>query len=296
MRGVLVCAYGSPSGVDDVERYYTCILGGRAPPEQLLKELSGRYQAIGGASPLPDITRRQAYALQHVLEERGNAARVHIGMKYSAPFIPEVVDEIAASGISDLLVLPLTPFSSSVGKESYLRIATEAAEAKGLGINMTAPEEWHLNPHFIDCWTELMQEQLDSSHADHVIFTAHSIPQRYIDAGEPYLREITEVAEALSGRLGLREYEIAFQSAGRTREAWLGPSLEKRLEELGRERRRSVLAVPVGFVSEHLEVLYDIDVEARRLAEKEGIRLERTSLPNDRPLFISALADLCSAG
>ena len=187
----------------------------------------------------------------------------------------------------------MTPFSSSVSRESYLRIAGESA--KRCGISLRAPGKWHMNSHFLACWKELIEEEMEHKRPDHIIFTAHSIPQKYIDAGEPYREEIIELSGALSADLGIKRSEVAFQSAGRTRDAWLGPSLEQTVRGLKGRGTEDVLVVPLGFVSEHLEVLYDIDIEAKRIASEEGVHMRRTSLPNDRKEFIKALADVCES-
>lgn len=287
----MLAAYGSPSGIDDVERYYTCILGGRAPPPPLLDELRNRYAAIGGTSPLTEITRRQAKALRRLLAQTATGTEVRVGMKYSPPFIAGTLAELAEAGAEEVLVLPMTPFSSSVSDESYLRIAGEAA--KRIGIGLRVPGKWHMNSHFLTCWKGLIEEALKRKRPDHVVFTAHSIPQKYIDSGETYMDEIIEVSDALSARLDIQSSEIAFQSAGRTRDAWLGPPLAQTMAGLKGRGIKDVLVVPVGFVSEHLEVLYDIDIEAKRMASEVGIHMRRTALPDDREEFIKALADVC---
>ncbi len=290
MKGVLLTAYGSPSGPDDVERYYTRILGGRKPPSPLLEELMGRYAAIGGVSPLEEITMRQAAGLKRALEARGNATEVRVGMKYSPPFIEDAVASMISDGFSRILVLPLTPFNSSVSADSYLKIARKAASGAGAAVEMPSP--WHLNSNFVRCWEEILEESLTGG--EKVIFTAHSIPGKYIEAGEPYREQIAELADCLAGRMGIADSELAFQSAGRTGEGWIGPPLEERLAAIDAGETKNILIAPIGFVSEHLEVLYDVDIEAVRIASGRGISLRRTALPNDREAFISALADACA--
>ena len=291
MRAVLLAAYGSPSGIDDVERYYTCILGGRKPPQALLAELRERYAAIGGVSPLTEITGRQAEGLRRQLSGMGVEAVVRVGMKYSPPFIADSIAEFRKSGFQRVDVIPLTPFNSSVSIESYLAIARNAAGRDG-EIVVTGPADWHLNRHFIDCWTDLLKRELRGKEV--VIFTAHSIPQKYIDAGERYRDEIVEVAGVLAGQLGLGSHYVAFQSAGRTADKWIGPALTETLSGLREAGVKDVLLAPIGFVSEHLEVLYDIDIEAKKLAGEMGMQLRRTGLPDDNPEFIKALADACT--
>lgn len=293
MRAILLCAYGSPSGPDDVERYYTRILGGRKPPEGMLAELRKRYQAIGGTSPLKEITERQAAALRQKMKVAGREDSVRVGMKYSPPFIGDAVRQICDDGFDELLVLPLTPFNSTVGAEGYSRIAKDAAKQYSGRVTVRTAGEWYLDSHLIACWKQLMEREFRSEKFDHVMFTAHSIPQRYIDAGEPYSRQIGELARALSGETGLESWEIAFQSEARSNEKWLGPSVSERLTLLPEGTQR-LLIVPIGFVSEHLEILFDIDIEFKRQAEESGIELKRTGLPNDDDEFIRALEGLCT--
>ena len=291
MKAVLLTAYGSPSGIDDVERYYTKILGGRKPPAALLDELRSRYAAIGGISPLTEITSRQACSLQAMLASLGSNIAVRLGMKYTSPFIGEVVSRMNEEGVKSMLLLPLTPFNSSVSAESYLKIAFEAASTAGHSVTISSPGPWHLNDHFVECWEKLINAELRGK--EHVIFTAHSIPKKYIDAGEPYREQLEELASLLGRKLGIADSELAFQSAGRTSEEWIGPSLTGRIAALGRDGHSEALIVPIGFVSEHLEVLYDIDIEAKEAAARAGMSVRRTALPDDHPLFIRALADVC---
>lgn len=293
MRAILLCAYGSPSGQADVERYYTRILGGRKPSAGMLSELTKRYEAIGGTSPLTEITQRQASALQSRLKATGREDEVRVGMKYSPPFIEEAVREICEEGFEELLVLPLTPFNSTVGADSYSRIAEEGARQYSGKMNLRRAGEWNTNIHLINCWRQLVDREISREKFDHVMFTAHSIPEKFIAAGEPYSRQIGELAGAISTAGGLQSWEIAFQSAPRSNEKWIGPSVEERLKKLTGNKLK-LLIVPIGFVSEHLEVLYDIDITFRQQAEEKGIELTRTGLPNDDAEFISALEDLCT--
>lgn len=293
MRAVLLCAYGSPSGPNDVERYYTRILGGRKPPEGMLSELIKRYGAIGGTSPLKEVTERQASALQRKLKAAGKEDEVRVGMKYSPPFIEDAVRELCDAGFNELLVLPLTPFNSTVGADSYTRIAEEAAMPYAGRLKLRRAGEWNTNAHLINCWSRLIERETGREKFDHVIFTAHSIPEKFITAGEPYRSQIEELAGALSRSEGLQSWEIAFQSAPRSNEKWIGPSVEERLPQLAGSKSR-LLLVPIGFVSQHLEVLYDIDITFRQQAEELGIELRRTGLPDDSDEFIQALEDICT--
>lgn len=289
MIHIVVAAYGSPENLDDVEEYYTRILG-RKPPEPLLKELRERYEAIGGHSPLNEITAAQALALQQSLRASGTEAEVLIGLKYQKPLLTDVLNQLAEKGVDEILLLPLTPLNASVSAESYLNIALRHVQSSGLQMRILFPARWHLNAHFLNFWVSEVKRYAEQLVPDAVLFTAHSIPERY--EKEPYPGQVKEIAARVAQLANISEYSIAYQSAGRTGERWIGPALEDVLMDLRNSGFRRVLVAPVGFVSEHLEVLYDIDVEAAGFAAKEGIELRRTGLPNTHPEFIAALHDV----
>ncbi|MEM3852451.1 MAG: ferrochelatase [Methanomassiliicoccales archaeon] len=288
MDGVIVSAYGSPSGLRDVEAYYTNILRGRKPSPAMLEELTQRYAAIGGRSPLNEITFRQAGALNELLSSLGREMYVEVGMKYCAPFIGDALEKMRREGVRRAVMLPLTPYNSTVSADSYVEIARRYVNQNGIELELTVPPSWHLNEHFLEYWERETRKNLKTE--SEVIFTAHSIPQKYDRAGEPYTSQIREVAGEIAKRLEIG-YTVAFQSAGRTGEEWVGPDLLETLKTKSDAGAGNVLIVPIGFVSEHLEVLYDIDIEAKKYAEERGMKLTRTRLPNDDPLFIKALAD-----
>ncbi|MGH9278175.1 MAG: ferrochelatase [Acidimicrobiales bacterium] len=267
--GVLVMAYGTPAGPEDIEAYYTHIRRGRPPTPEQLADLQGRYEAIGGVSPLLERTRAQADALQAVL---GEGFRVELGMKHAAPFIE---DGLASLGGTDPVIgLVLAPHYSRLSVGEY------AARA-GSGVTMV--ESWHLEPGYIDLLARSVKE---AGGFDEVVFTAHSLPARTIAEGDPYPRQLEETAQAVAERAGVDRWSVAWQSAGRTPEPWIGPDI---LEVL-RSRSGSVLVCPAGFVSDHLEVLYDLDIEAAQLASDLGLRFARTPMPNDDPDFVATLA------
>jgi ferrochelatase len=288
---IIVAAYGSPDSLEEVEEYYTNILGHR-PAGHLLSELKERYAAIGGHSPLNEITARQAAALQRLLQRRGIASRTMVGMKYHSPFIWEAIEDARNNGAEELLLLPLTPLNAGVSAESYLRLALDYVNRKGYRLQVRFPDQWHLNAHLLKFWHEAIESRLSAKNYDAVLFTAHSIPKRYADAGEPYPHQVREMASALASSLTIKRYEVAFQSAGRTGEEWIAPELEEVMRNLRNEGAEHVLIVPIGFVSEHLEVLYDIDIEAKEFADSIGLKIERTELPNDNSEFIEALGDV----
>ena len=304
---VLLMAYGGPDSLDEVEAYYTDIRRGSPPSPELLEELLGRYRAIGGASPLSGIVERQRAALEAELARRGEAIPVYAGMRHIAPRIATVVDGLARDGIERFVAIALAPQRSSNG--AGYRRAVEAGLAAWLVrtapatvVGNAAPsatfvESWHDEPGFIEALARATREALDRFEAPErvrLLFTAHSLPVRVVAEGDRYPDEIAATARLVAERLGIADFEQCFQSAGRTGEAWLGPDLRDELRRLATEGVRDVVVSPVGFVAEHLEVLYDIDIEAQAVAREVGIHLERPRSMNDDPTFISAVADVAT--
>jgi ferrochelatase len=293
--GVLLMAYGGPSNLDQVEDYYRDIRRGNPPPPELLEELTGRYRAIGGGSPLSGMVERQRVALQVELAGRGLPVAVHAGMRHIEPRIGRVVREMAADGIERVVAIALAPQRSS-NAAGYRRAVDEAlAEMDGTRPRVEFVESWHDQPRFIEALAAATSEALrhftDASGV-HVMFTAHSLPSRVVADGDRYPDEVRATARLVAGRLGLPTHSVAFQSAGRTGEPWLGPEIRDEIRRLAVEGVRDLVVCPVGFVADHLEVLYDIDIEARTVAQGAGIRLERARSMNDDPTFIAGLADL----
>ncbi|TAK00592.1 MAG: ferrochelatase [Chloroflexota bacterium] len=297
---VLLMAYGGPGSLDEVEAYYTDIRRGVAPPPELLDELLDRYRAIGGASPLSGIVERQRAALEAALAGRGRAIPVYAGMRHIAPRIATVVEAMARDGIERFVAIALAPQRSSNGAGYRRAVVTGLAAAGAGGETTPTPifvESWHDEPRFIEALARTTREALDrfaTPAAVHLLFTAHSLPARVVAEGDVYPDEIAATARLVAGRLGVADYEQCFQSAGRTGEPWLGPDLRDELRRLASEGVREIVVAPVGFVAEHLEVLYDIDIEAQAVAREVGIRLERAPSMNDDPTFISALADVAT--
>jgi ferrochelatase len=271
-------AYGSPRSEADVEAYFTHIRGGRTPSPEALDELRGRYRAIGG-SPLEAVTRRQAAALGARL-----GLPAFVGMKHSPPFIAEGAAEARAAGVERLIGLPLAPH--------YARMSVGAYEAE-LARCWTGPLDlvpgFHDHPAFVGALCVPLGEALAGFEPERLFFTAHSLPRRVVEEGDPYDGRLLETCSLVAGRMPLPPWEFAFQSASHTGEPWLGPDL---LEALGRSGARRALVCPIGFVADHLEILYDLDVEARDWAAAHGVELRRTASFNDRPEFVSALAEI----
>jgi ferrochelatase len=289
-RGILVMAYGTPPSLDDVAAYYSDIRGGRPPPPELLEELTQRYRAIGGRSPLLEITEAQARGIQERL-----GIRTYLGQKHAFPFIRDAVGAMARDGIECAVGLVLAPHYSSLSVGDYERRARRSAEEVAWRGSLKVVDRWHLEPGYLELLAGRVAQALrglpDASRSV-VIFSAHSLPARILESADPYPRLLRETAEAVAARAGVDQWEVAWQSAGRTDEAWLGPDLLELLERLASSGVTGVVVCPCGFVSDHLEVLYDLDVEAARAAARLGIAFARTTSPNDDPAFLDALANV----
>jgi protoporphyrin/coproporphyrin ferrochelatase len=286
--GVLLVAHGTPESLDQMPEYLTLVRGGRAPAEHLVQEMRHNYAAIGGRSPLTDLTQAQAAALRRELD----SPRVFVGMRNWHPFIADALREAQAKGVERLVVVPMAPQYSTLSVAKY-RGAVEAALPAGLGLRFV--ESWHDHPGLLAAFAERVRAALAEGPAEAVVFTAHSLPQRAIDQGDPYAEQVKATAAGVAARCGLAGYEQAWQSAGRTEEPWLQPSLEERLQALAEAGRRQVLVVPIGFVCDHTEILYDIDQQAQAAARQHGLTLRRTESLNTSPTFIRALADVVRA-
>ncbi len=297
---VLLMAYGSPETLDEVEAYYTRIRGGRPPTRNLLESLLARYAAIGGGSPLSRIVEAQRAALAAELRRRTRAVDVYAAMRYTPPFIPDIVRRMATDGVDRAIGIALAPQGSRHGTAGY----RGAVEAEAAALGPAAPafrfvDSWHDEPGFVDALAAAARDALarfGDPGSVRVLFTAHSLPVAAIRAGDAYPDEVRRTAELVAGQLGLARFGVAYQSAGRTGEEWLGPDLRDEIRRLAAEGVRDALVCPVGFVADHLEVLYDIDIEAQAVARDAGVRLERTRSLNDDPTFIGGLADLVEAG
>lgn len=292
---VLLMAYGGPDSLDQVEAYYTDIRRGSPPPPELLEELLDRYRAIGGRSPLSGIVEAQRHALEGELRRRGRSIAVYAGMRHIAPRIAAVVEGMARDGVDRFVALALAPQRSSNGAGYWRAVESGLAAAGDLAPQAIFVESWNTEPEFIGALADATREALDRFRdpaSVRVIFTAHSLPARVVREGDTYADEVAETARLVAQRLGLPRYGRAFQSAGRTGEPWLGPDLRDELARLAGEGIREVVVCPVGFVAAHLEVLYDIDIEAQETARELGVRLERARSMDDDPRFVGALADI----
>ncbi|MGZ4123018.1 MAG: ferrochelatase [Tumebacillaceae bacterium] len=294
--GVLAMAYGTPSRVEDIEAYYTHIRRGRPPEPQQLQDLIARYDAIGGLSPLNAITAKQASGLERTLNDLDANAeyRVYTGMKHAHPFIEETVAKMVADGITEGVGVVWAPHYSTMSIATYIKSAQEAIEQHG-GPQMTFVESWHVQPLFIESTARRVQAALEqfpeAERADvPVVFTAHSLPERILKMGDPYPKQIEETGDAVCKKIEHSNWFTGWQSAGRTPEPWLGPDILDVIRDQADKGVKSLVICPVGFVSDHLEVLYDVDIEAKQLADELGIKLVRPASPNDEPDFLKAVA------
>ena len=292
--GVVVMAYGTPRAPEDVEAYYTDIRRGRAPTPELLAQLQGRYAAIGGISPLAERTEAQRTALAAALDHRDPGGyRVVLGNKHAAPFIEDAVRTLAADGVERAVGLVLAPHYSgfSVG-QYHARAAAAGAE---VGLDLLPIDRWHLEPAYIEFLADALGDARALLPARHkVLFTAHSLPERVL-VDDPYPDQLRQSAAAVAERVGLAawpDWALAWQSAGRTPEPWRGPDILEVIRDLAAtDRTDGVVVCAQGFVADHLEVLYDLDIEAAAVAAEHGLAFGRTRSLNADPTVMAALAD-----
>ena len=288
---VILMAYGAPSGLDDVEAYLTDIKHGAKPSDDELSILKKKYAAIGGFSPIKSVTEKQALSLEHALSaEYGEDIRVFVGMKHAYPKISESAKRIRSFGnIKEVIGIALAPQYSSVSVPGY-RDPLVSALAGHANVDMV--EKWYSAPGFAQMWASKISKCVADAGGDtFVIFTAHSLPKASMAEGDPYQKQLSETVESITSAGGIDKYDFAFQS-GAGREGWLGPDITSKLEEHKSECGSFVLA-PVGYVSDNLEVLYDLDIETKAYCSKIGKGYLRPEMPNDSPELASVLAEVC---
>lgn len=292
MKAVLLMAYGTPRTLDDVEAYYTHIRGGMKPTKAEVDGLVERYKAIGGVSPLVDITERERAGLQERLRRGGSDTKVFAAMKHSPPFIAEVVAEVS-SRADDLLAIALAPHYSGMSIGSYIKAVEDANAVAPRKMHLEFVKSWHTNPILIKAWAErvrVAEKGLPREHA--LIFSAHSLPERILSAGDPYKSQLLETSGLVAQELGREDWTFSFQSAGHTSEPWLGPDILDHLESLYGQGKRAFLVAQLGFVSDHLEILYDLDFEAKTWADKREVAFRRCESLNDSGELTACLHSL----
>ena len=294
-HGVLLMAYGTPERLGDLEAYYTDIRRGRPPTAEQLADLRRRYDAIGGLSPLAARTRAQASGLQRVLDDRAGAGewKVELGLKHASPSIEAGVEALASAGVEDFVSLVLAPHYSALSIGQYVERAADAAGH----LKVRDITSWWDQPALITLLAERVRDAIaalpDGVTNPEVLVTAHSLPVRALSIDDPtYEEQLRATGERIATEAGLSSWRIAWQSAGRTPEPWIGPDILDVIRALPGEGYDGVVVCPAGFTSDHLEVLYDVDLEAKGVAESVGLPLTRTASLNDDERFLSLLADL----
>src|SRR5690625_401073 len=294
--GLLVMAYGTPYKEEDIERYYTHIRHGRKPSAEALQDLTERYQAIGGISPLAEITEAQAKALEEKLNESQDKYEfeMYIGLKHIEPFIEDAVELMAKAGIKRAVSIVLAPHYSTFSVKSYNGRAQETAEE--FGIALTSVEDWYDEEGFIEYWSDSILVEYGKMTKDEqdeavLVVSAHSLPKKILQDGDPYTDQLAETAKLISDRTGIKNYDIGWQSEGNTPDPWIGPDVQDLTRDLYEQKGyQNFVYAPVGFVSDHLEVLYDNDYECKVVCDELGAGYYRPEMPNADPLFIKTLA------
>ena len=295
--GVLVMAYGGPNSLEEVEPYLLDVRGGRPTPEAVVREVEGRYEKIGGRSPILERTRSQSEALQSALDMTGPGYRTFVGMRHWHPFIGEVIDRMAEAKIQRMVGIVMAPHYSRMSVEAYFQVVNRAVEASPLPIEVARVESWKDDPGYLDTLesritTGLQQFSAEARPQVQLILTAHSLPERILEWNDPYPGELQETFRKLIERFPEQPAHFAYQSAAITADRWLGPDAGDLMVELIGQGAREFLVVPIGFVSEHVEILYDIDIEYRRRIEAAGGQLKRIDMPGASLRMMSSLAHI----
>lgn len=297
--GLLVMAYGTPESLDDVEAYYTHIRHGRKPPKEALQDLIGRYKAIGGISPLAKITKEQAYKLTDSMNNifKEYEFTCYLGLKHIAPFIEDAVEEMKRDGIEHAISIVLAPHYSTFSIKAYNERAIRFSEEIG-GPAIEPIEQWYDEPKFISYWANQIKEAVTNI-ADKekavVIFSAHSLPEKIIATGDPYVEQLQRTADLIAEAANIQHYTIGWQSAGDTPDPWIGPDVQDLTRDLYEEHGyKFFIYCPVGFVAEHLEVLYDNDYECKVVTDELNAAYFRPNMPNAQSVCIDCLAEIVS--
>jgi ferrochelatase len=295
--GLLVMAYGTPNKIEDLEAYYTHIRHGRKPTTEMIEDLRNRYEAIGGISPLAKITLEQAEKLEKHLNQVQDhfEFKMYLGLKHIAPFIEDAVKQMHDDGIEEAVSIVLAPHFSTFSVKSYNGRVQEEAEKLG-GLKISSIESWYQEPKFIGYWAEKVKgifEQIPHAEKEQsvLIVSAHSLPEKILQFGDPYPSQLQETADLIAEQAGVKNYCIGWQSAGKTPEPWLGPDVQDLTRELfSQHEYKAFVYAPVGFVCDHLEVLYDNDYECKRVTDEVGASYYRPAMPNAQDEFIDCLA------
>lgn len=295
--GVLIMAYGGPNSLDEIPGYLADIRNGRVTTPAVLEEISRNYRLIGGKSPLLEISTRQVAAVRAHLDP--DKFKVYMGMRHWSPWIEDVVGQMIDDGITQAIALVLAPHYSKLSVAKYHAKVADGLEMYRGHIGFDFIDSYHDAPKLIQALANRVDEGLsrwpEAERDDvHIIFSAHSLPVRIMKMGDPYDSQLRETAQLVADKAGLAaaRWSWCYQSAGRSSEPWLGPQIQEHIPALAAQGIQNMISIPVGFVSDHVEILYDIDIQAQAVAKELGVRLERPSALNDDPLYIQTLVDL----
>lgn len=293
MIGLLVMAYGGPNTLDEVEPYLLDVRGYRPTAPEIIDEVRERYRGIGGRSPILEQTKEQAAALESALNRNGQEFKAFVGMRHWHPYIKDTLAEMQSQGIEHSVGLVMAPHYSRMSIEAYFKKIAEAESS----VKVAPILDWHLLPGYLDALAHHVCDALERFPSEvrsdvPVIFSAHSLPERILEWNDPYPGQLRETVDAVMQRLGDQPHEFAFQSAAISNEPWLGPDVSVLIERCAKEGRKNIISCPIGFVCEHVEVLYDIDIVYQRLAKSLDVRLERIEMVHTAPEMIAGLAEL----
>jgi protoporphyrin/coproporphyrin ferrochelatase len=296
MKALLLLAFGGPRSIDEVEFLLTRLFRGRKPSAEQIGRVKERYRLIGGFSPLPEITFRQAQGLEKKLNSKGYAFKSYVGMRYGHPLIEETFKEILQDGITEIIALPMAPFQSRASTGAYIEEVERVREHLNKEVAISFVVGWHLHPLFLDAIRERIEEGLKGFQEEdrkkvHLLFTAHSLPKSIVEK-DPYAKEIEATVKGVLEKIDPFPWHMAYQSKGGGSEEWVGPDVEAVLEGLSKKKIREILVVPIGFVSDHIEILYDIDILYQEKAKLLKVILRRAPSLNYSERFIEALATI----
>lgn len=298
--GVMLMAFGGPDSLDSVELFMEKLMKGRKPTPEIIARAKDKYRLIGGKSPLPEITKRQAEALEATLKATCPDAgdfKTYVGMRYWHPFIEETIDQMVSDGIKKAFAISMSPHSSRVSTGAYAEEIKRVISGRCLGTEIDTIEGMYKHPMFINAVADKIIAALNRFPEDRrqyvqVIFSAHSLPMSYIEGGDPYVDEIKVTIDEVLKKTGPLSWRLAYQSKGNIPGEWLGPMIEDVYQDILREGAREVLVVPIGFAADHVETLWDLDILHKKQAEDLGFHYERSDALNDSPKFMEALASM----
>ena len=289
--GVVLMGYGSPSGPDDIRPYLGEVLHGRTPSEEMVEEYVRRYERIGG-SPQNRIASSLRDQLEERLRRERPGAAVYLGMKHWKPRLADVIPRAVRDGFTELVAVPLSPYASLWIMEPYREGVQEGIRSAPRPVTVDLRAGWHLDPHWIGYWTRMLRDalaRLDDPNAA-VLLSAHSLPRRFLERGDPYPELVRATALRVAAGAGLERWSFTYQSPGNTSEPWLGPDILEGMADWRRKGARRQIVASIGFVFDHLETLYDLDVVVHDAARARGIEYHRVPMPNDAPEVVEAIA------